>query len=305
MRKKRIIRRVKQRSKTDALADAVASVLGSDRVHMGSTSDQGEPRLWVPSGVPDLDLVLDREGRGWPVGRIVEVYGGEATCKTGLAYALIAEVQRMGGDAILYPCEGNYDEWLAEQYGIDIRKLILGDDETVEGVFGSFSKALRHVGRTGLLVAVIDSIAGMATRAELETDRGDDLDEIKRDRSAQVRALLLSQAFRRMGARVPRANCILFCINQVRDNPDAAYGKKTKPPGGKALKFYASVRLELEIIKRVQRLRAGKKYTAGFHLRITAIKNRLARPYQQAEIMLDFEKGLLPIKRTKKKSTRK
>lgn len=297
--KGRIVREVEPTSQIDGLASALTSVLGSDAVHKASDSDLGEPRMFIPSGVPDLDLVLDRDGRGWPVGRIVEIFGGEATCKTGIGYALIAQAQKMGGDAILYPSEGNWDEWLADQYGVNLDKLILGDDETVEGIFGSFHQAIRKVGRKGLVVGMIDSIAGMATRAELEEleEKG----EIKRDRSAQIRALMLSSALRKMGALVPRTNSILFCVNQVRENTDVMFGEKVKPPGGRALKFYASVRLKLELMGKVKRTRQGKQYVAGFKIRITAVKNRLARPYQQAEILLDFEKGLLPIEATKRK----
>lgn len=302
MVKKKIIRRVVQKSNLDQLADIVAKELGSDRVHRGSSSDQGEPRMWVPSGVPALDLVLDRKGRGWPSGRIVEIYGGEATCKTGLLYALIAEVQKLGGDAVLFLGEGNYDEWLAEQYGVDLDKLLLGDDNTVEGIFTATSKMLT-VARKQLVIAGVDSVAGLMTRDELKA-----IEEGKpfgRDRSAQVRALLLSQAMRRIGNRIPRSNMILFLVNQVRSNPDAMYDKKPKPPGGLAIKFYASIRLRLEIIKRYKRTQRGKDFVAGFVLRITAEKNRLAKPFQQATFLLDFSRGLLPLPKRKKAKAKK
>lgn len=289
-RKGRIVREVETGLNFDAVTAALRAVLGDDRVHSGSSSDLGEPRMFVPSGVPDLDLVLDREGRGWPSGRIVEVYGGEATCKTGLGYALIAQAQKLGGAAVLYPSEGNWDEWLAEQYGVDLVKLALGDDETVEGIFDSWNDALHVAGKDGLLVGMIDSVAGMSTRAELAEEG------ITQTRSAQLRAQMMSKALRKIGATMPRTSAILFCVNQVRDAVDVQYGEKAKPPGGRALKFYASVRLRLESIGRVTRQRGGQKYVAGFKLRITAEKNRLARPFQQATIMLHFEKGLLPLK---------
>jgi recombination protein RecA len=299
----RIVREVQPQSSIGEIAKAVASVLGQEAVHLGSDSDQGEPRIFIPSGVPDLDLVLDRKGRGWPVGRIVEVFGGEATCKTGLGYALIAQAQKMGGVGLVYPAEGNWDEWLALQYGVTLRDLVLGDDETVEGIFTSFNRVLSKVGKTGLAVGMIDSVAGMATRAELE-----ELEEggtIKRDRAAQIRALMLSAALRKLGGKIPRTNAILFCVNQVRDAVDVSFGEKSKPPGGRALKFYASIRLKLETLGKLTRTRKGKKYVAGFKLRITAVKNRLARPYQQAEIILDYDKGLLPADAYSRKKRRK
>lgn len=292
-KKKRIVREVVEAPPIDAICKALVSALGSDAVHRGSDSDLGEPRAFIPSGVPDLDLVLDRQGRGWPAGRLVEIFGGEATCKTGIGYALITQAQKIGGSAVLYPCEGNYDEWLAEQYGIDLDNLAIGDDETVEGIFTSWQRVMRAAGKDGVVVGVIDSIAGMTTRAELEEE------ELKRGRSAQIRALMISAALRKLGAEIPRTSCLLFCVNQVRENPDISYGEKTKPPGGKALKFYASVRLKLELLGKVMRTRGGKKYVAGFKIRITAVKNRLAKPYQTADIMLDYEKGLLPLKKGK------
>lgn len=215
------------------------------------------------------------------------------TCKTGLGYSLIAQAQKAGGSGVLYPCEGNYDAWLAEKYGIDLSKLVLGDDETVEGIFSSWTKVMKAAGRSTVIIGMIDSIAGMTTKAELEEE------ELKRGRSAQIRAMMISSALRKMGAEIPRTKTLLFCVNQVRENPDVLYGEKKKPPGGMALKFYASVRLKLELLGKVTRTSAGKPYVAGFKIKITAVKNRLAKPYQSALIMLDFENGLLPLKKSK------
>jgi recombination protein RecA len=292
---KKIIREVAPKSRIDAYAKAVASVLGSDAVHRGSDSDLGVPRTFIPSGVPELDKVLDREGRGWPGGRIVEIFGAEATAKTAVGYALIAQAQKLGGSAIIYPSEGNYDEWLAQRYNIDESNLILGDDNTVEGIFSSWRKAIKVAGKDGLLIGMIDSIAGISTQAELDEP------VLKRDRHAQIRAQMISSSLRRMGAEIPRTSSILFCVNQVRENPDVLYGEKRKPPGGMALKFYASIRLKLESLGKITREQKGKKYTAGFKLRITAVKNRLAKPYQQADFILDYEKGLLPLSKKKRK----
>lgn len=288
-RRKRIIRKVMPTSRIAEMAEAMAGVLGSDKVHFAEDSDLGEPRMFIPSGVPALDGVLDREERGWPVGRIVEIYGGEATAKTGLGYALIAAVQKAGGDGTLHPSEGNVDHWLMDCYDVDQSRLIIGDDETVEGTFKSFSTAMRVAGRKGLLVGVIDSIAGLVTREELEDE------EFDRDRAAQIRALLISKAMRKLGARVPRTNTILFCINQVRDST-ASTPSKPKSPGGRALKFYASIRLRMELIKKIRRQIKGRNRVSAFHVRITAEKNRLADPYAECEIVIDFKYGLFSAK---------
>ncbi len=279
----------------DAIAKALASVLGSEAVHRGSDSDLGIPKVFVPSGVPELDHVLDREGRGWPCGRIVEVFGGEQTCKTALGYALIAQAQRMGGSAVIYPAEGNYDEWLAQRYQIDEDNLVLGDDGTVENVFDSWRKTMKVAGKDGIVIGMIDSVAGLTTKAELAEDI------LKRDRCAQIRAQMISTALRRIGAQVPRTNTILFCVNQVRENPDIMYGEKKKSPGGMALKFYSSVRLKLETLGKFYRTHKNIKKVAGFKIRITSVKNRLSTPYQTADIVLDFDRGLLPVGEKRKK----
>lgn len=297
-RKQKIVMQVQPTSQIADLAEAVSEVLGEHATHRASDTDRGTPRLFIPSGIPVLDPLLDREsGRGWPVGRIVEVFGDEATAKTALGYSLIAQCQKMGGDGILWPCEGEYDEWLALKIGVDLDRLILGDSETVEGVFGSFSKAMRKTGRRGLLVGMIDSIASMNTEAELK--EFEETGEIKRDRSAQIRALMLSSAIRKVAATIPRTNVTLFCINQIRSNPDVLFGSSKQSPGGRALKFHASVRLQLEPVGKHVRQRKGKKYVAGMKIKATLIKNRLATPYQEVPLLLDYSKGLIP--RPKKK----
>ncbi len=297
-RKRKIIREVQPVSHIGDIAEAVAEVLGKEATHRADFTDRGVPRIWIPSGVPGFDPLLDREERGWPVGRIVEVFGDEATAKTALGLSLIAQCQKMGGDGVLWPCEGEYDEWLAEKCGVDLSRLILGDSATVEGVFGSLSKTMNRVGRKGLMVGVIDSIASMNTQAEL--DELEETGEIKRDRSAQIRALMLSSAIRKVAAVIPRTNVLLFCINQVRSNPDSMFGTK-QPPGGKALKFHSSIRLKLEPLGKYTRQRQGKKYVAGMKIKATVIKNRLARPYTEAMMLLDYDQGLIPMPKKKRK----
>lgn len=286
-RKKRIIKQPIS-DKASEIAEALRAVLGKDSVSRSADSELGEPRMFIPSGVPDLDRVLDREERGWPTGRIIEIYGGEATAKTGIGYSLIAQVQKAGGSATLHPAEGNVDDWLLERYLVDRGGLLIVDDPSVEGTFEAYDAALKAVGKYGLLVSVIDSIAGLSTRDELNNPKFD------RDRAAQLRAFLLSKAMRKLGGKVPRTNSILFCINQVRDSTDSV-PSKPKPPGGRAIKFYASIRLRMELLKKITRTRKGRKYVAAFHIRITAEKNRLANPFEQAEIVIDFEKGIFGV----------
>jgi recombination protein RecA len=295
--KRRIMRKAITESRIDEIADAMAQVLGKDVAHRASYSVLGKPRFWIPSGVPSLDRVLDREGRGWPGGRIIEIYGGPATCKTGVGYALVAQVQKKGGDAILYPVEGEFDEWLADRYGVNLKRLLIVEEPeqlVCEAIFESWRKAIRLLGRRGMLLGMIDSVASMSTRAEFEDEKFD------RDRAAQIRAMQISKAMRKIAPLVASSNAILFCVNQTRESTDST-PSKPKPPGGQALKFHASVRLRLEVIKKLHRTRKGRKYVAGFFLKITAEKNRLAQPFQEAHVLLDFERGLLPLPKKRKR----
>jgi recombination protein RecA len=278
----------------DGLISSIDAVLGSDSVHRSNHFDCADPEIFIPSGLPLFDTILDREGRGWPVGRIIEIYGAEATAKTGIAYSLIAAVQKMGGEAILYPAEGNVDHWMLERYGVDLDRLIIPPDPmkhgTVEGVFSSFRAALNNLTSDRLLVGVIDSVAGLSINSELTED------DIQRDRAAQVRAFMMSKAMRKIGAIIPKKNAILFCINQVRAVGDDTTGRaKPKSPGGMALKFYASIRIRLEMVEKIWRQKSGQRYVAGFKIKATAEKNRLARPYETVTVMLDFEKGLIEL----------
>lgn len=276
-----------EKGNLERLISAIKEKLGVGRVTYGNDSAIAEPRVFIPTGIPGLEYVLDREGRGWPCGRIVEIYGDSATAKSGIGFALIAQAQKMGGNAILYPTEGSFDAWLAEKYGVDLHKLIICDDETVEGVFNSFRIAMDASGSDQILVGVIDSIAGLTTKAELSEK------DLKQSRAAQIRAMLMSSAMRRIGAEISRTCSILFCINQIRDNPDVLFGDKTRPPGGRALKFYTSIRLKLENVGKVYKQENKKKNIVGFKLKLTSVKNRLANPYQSVLLTMDYEKGFI------------
>jgi len=278
------------------LADRLSESLGSESFHLGG-SGLCSPRIYIPSLIPDLDQVLDREGRGWAGGRIVELYGASATSKTGIGYALGASCQQQGGDFILIPAEGNVDEWLLRQYGVDLDTLLIVDKNTVEEIFFFVKKVLEDTETP--TVIMIDSLAGMCTKEEFESDT------FERDRAAQLRAFLTSKALRKISTIVPKTNTILFMINQVREGATVGVLKqKDKPTGGHAIGFYCDIRIRLENIGRINRTKAGKKYVAGFKLRATAEKNRLAEPFATSEFMLDFDKGMssMPEKKTKKKS---
>ena len=285
-RKKKEETKAKPKSKLSGLADLLKGQLGAEAVHVGDQHDLGEPKMFIPPGVPGLVEILDRDERGWPTGRIVEIYGAYATCKTGIGYALAAEVQKAGGSFILFPSEGNVDNWLMDMYGFEKENVLVGDENTVEKVFAGIKIMVENAGEEPLLI-MIDSVAGLCTEEELNDP------DFNRDRGAQVRAMLISKAMRKLGAIIPRTNVILFLINQVREADSAGHAKKKpQPPGGRAIGFYCSVRIRLEYLGKKNRQKSGKKFVSGIKLKATAEKNRLARPFQDVEFELDFEEGI-------------
>lgn len=302
--KGRIIRPTYPRatSTIKGVAAALRKVLGSDKVHTGANSDRGPVRMWFPSVCDEINQLIS-DGRGYPGGRIIECYGPEATVKTGFGYDVIAAVQNVGGTGVLLPTEGNIDYWLADRWGVNTNEWITPEVTTLEEVDATILATLRRVGKKHPIAFVWDSVAGTTTQAELEEEN------LSQTRAAQIRALLMSKMFRRFGAMFPEYNAILFCINQVRDNPDAMFGDKQKPTGGKALPFYAALRLRLKMTGQVSRQRDGKKKTTGFKIEVYTKKNRLAPPFQKTEVICDFDRGIIslekPKQRRKKKASKK
>ena len=284
-------------SELELATSVVEDVLGADAVHMGHNSEYGEPKGYICTGIPELNLVLHRGLKGYPYGRIIEVFGGQSSCKSGLAYDLIARVQQKGGLAVLFPAEGEFSMWLAEKYGVDLKSLVIADTNIVEEVFATINKLVDKMNHDDPLLIVIDSIAGLCTKSEFEDE------SFAQDRQGMMRAQLLSKGLRKVGAKIPKTKTILFMVNQVNDGEATPQGfmSKPKPPGGRRIGFYASVRLRLETLQKVYRTKDKKKYVAGFKIKITAEKNRLADQYQECELIVDFEKGLMSVEAPKKK----
>lgn len=230
---------------------------------------------------------------------VAEGYITHNTVKTGLGYDLLASVQKMGGIAVVLPTEGNVDEWLAERYGVNTDEWLTPPVETLEAVDRTILSTLKRVGKRQLVAFLWDSVAGTSTEAELKEK------ELTQTVSAMLRAQLMSKMFRRFGARFPSYDAILFCINQVRENPNAMFGEKTKPPGGKALPFYAALRLKLTMTGQVKRKHAGKEQTVAFKIKIKTMKNRVSPPFQETEVLCHFEHGIIPVPTKKKTALQK
>lgn len=292
-------------------AQVVAKAIGEDRTFMGDSFDQGEPSGYLASSLEELNLILNRDGLGYPLGRIIEVFGGSQSCKTALLYEAIARAQEQGGIGILCPSEGAHDEWLANTYNVDLSRLVIVDDDsgyfTVEGVFEAIHKqldALEDYDDTPPVVFGIDSIAGLITREDIKAiNKG----EFDKSRSAQARALIISQNLRRVGARIGRTKMLLFCVNQTRVGKTTPTGQQGKAvsPGGNAIGFYCSVRLRTDMFEKIRAMRGGKKVVVGFKVKGITEKNRLAPPFQEIVFIVHYERGLLSVSEFSDKAKKK
>jgi recombination protein RecA len=277
-----------QLNRLSQLAEIASKVVGSDAVYDAESAEHGTPKGFTPTGIKELDDILDEESRGWPLGRFVEIYGLEGTGKSSFAYNFIAQCQKIGGLGVLIPAEGEYSEWLAKQYGVDQRKLLIVETNIVEEMFETIHQMLEGNGRDNPLVIVVDSIAGLCTRKEFQEK------SYSHDMQAQIRAQLLSKGLRKLGTKIPLTTTTVFFINQVNEGEVLFNGIKCKPKpvGGKRVGFYSSIRLRLENEGKFTRTKNKNKYTAGFYVKATTDKNRLCKPFQTVHLVVDFEKGL-------------